>query len=156
MNARLRRHHRVATIALAVVMPPALALALAVRSGAPTAGALPRAFGVEAASGAERWSRDDLWTALPVRTRGFDGASPDAAPLVELMPLRDPLLPDLLVYWAAGAASDPLPAGAKLLGRLAGIEARRFALPGAGGRLYLYSLGHARLVDSAAQPVDAE
>lgn len=148
MIARLRRRHRIATIALAVLMPPALAIALASRSEVPI-GTLPRVLAVEATGGAARWSRDDLWSALPIRTRGFAGAG---GPLVELSPLRDPLLPDLLVYWAAAGAGDPLPDGARLLGRLAGTAPRRFALPAAGGRLYLYSLGHARLVDSAALP----
>ncbi len=146
--ARLRRRHRVATLALAVLMPPALAIALASRSAAPIQ-ALPPALADAAPSGAPRWSRDDLWSALPVRTRGFAG---DAGALVELAPLRDPMLPDLLVYWAAGGGSDRLPDGARLLGRLAGTDVRRFAVPAAGGRLYLYSLGHARLVDSAALP----
>lgn len=152
MNARLRRRHRVATIALALLMPPALALALAARSGSPLSGGLPQALAARVASGAPRWSRDDLWTVTPIRTQGFAGATSEAAPVIELTPLRDPMLPDLLVYWSAARASDRLPEGAQLLGRLAGTEARRFAAPAAGGRLYLYSLGHARLVDSATLP----
>lgn len=152
MNARLRRRHRVATIALAVLMPPALALALAVRGGSHPSDSLPRALVAVAATGAPRWSRDDLWTVTPIRTRRFAGATSEAGSVVELTPLRDPMLPDLLVYWSAAGASDRLPEGAQLLGRLAGTEARHFALPAAGGRLHLYSLGHARLVDSAALP----
>ena len=152
MNARLRRRHRIATIALAVLMPPALALALAARSGPPPRGGLPHALTAEVATGAPRWSRDDLWTVTPIRTRGFAGATSEAESVIELTPLRDPMLPDLLVYWSAAGASDRLPEGAQLLGRLAGTETRRFPAPAAGGRLHLYSLGHARLVDSAALP----
>lgn len=145
MIARLRRRHRVATIALAVLMPPALAVALIAREPMPGS-AVPVALAGDTTTGPPRWSRDDLFAALPIRVRGFAGE------LVELQPLRDPLLPDLLVYWSADGAVDALPAGAQLVGRLAGVEARRFALPAAGGRLHLYSLGHARLVDSAALP----
>ena len=148
MIARLRRRHRAATIALAVLMPPALAVALIERSEVPPS-AVPVALLADTTSGSPRWSRDDLFAAVPIRARGFAG---ERGALVELQPLRDPLLPDLLVYWSAGGAGDALPEGAQLLGRLAGVEARRFALPAAGGSLHLFSLGHARLVDSAALP----
>jgi hypothetical protein len=147
--ARLRRRHRIATVALAALMPPALAVALAVRSATPAIGAIPPVLAAGEAGGTPRWSRDDLGSAVPLRVRGFDAS-------IELAPLRDPLLPDLLVYWAADGTADRLPDGARLLGRLAATEARRFAVPAPGGRLYLYSLGHARLVDSAALPAAAE
>jgi hypothetical protein len=146
--ARLRRRHRIATIALAVLMPPALAVALIERAEVPPSAVAAGLVG-EPEGGTPLWSRDDLFTALPMHARGFAG---DRGALVELQPLRDPLLPDLLVYWSAGGARDALPEGAQLLGRLAGAEARRFALPAARGSLHLYSLGHARLVDSAALP----
>jgi hypothetical protein len=146
--ARLRRRHRVATIALAALMPPALAVALIERAEAPTS-AVPVALIGDVTIGSPRWSRDDLFAALSIRARGFAG---ERGAVVELQPLLDPLLPDLLVYWSADGAGDALPEGAQLLGRLAGVEARRFALPAPSGRLHLYSLGHARLVDSAALP----
>ena len=115
----------------------------------PRAGAIPSVLAVEAVSGPPRWTREDLWSALSIRTSAY---TRDGVVIVELAPLRDPLLPDLLVYWAPGGPGDRLPDGARLLGRLAGTATRRFALPAAGGRLHLYSLGHARLVDSAALP----
>jgi hypothetical protein len=132
---------------------------LASRSASPPSGAIPPPLIETHASGTPLWTRDDLWSALPVRTRGF--ASPDGVGmLVEVAPLRDPMLPDVLVYWAERGTPERLPDGAHLLGRLAGAAPRHFDVPAAAaaepGRLYLYSLGHARLVDSAALPSGGE
>lgn len=148
MIARLRRRHRVATLALAVLMPPSLAVAVLARSEATTS-SVPVALVGDRTADSPRWSRDDLFAEVPIRARRFAG---DRGAIIELQPLRDPLLPDLLVYWSSGGVGDALPEGARLLGRLAGMEARRFALPAPRGTLHLYSLGHARLVDGAALP----
>jgi hypothetical protein len=157
--ARLRRRHRIWTVALAVLLPPAFAGALASRSASPPSGAIPPPLIETPTNGTPLWTRDDLWSALPVRTRGF--AAPDGiGMLVEVAPLRDPMLPDVLVYWAERGTPERLPDGAHLLGRLAGAASRHFAVPAAAtaepGWLYLYSLGHARLVGSAALPSGGE
>lgn len=149
MNAALRRRHRQATLALALAVPPAFALALAARPVPPDA-TLPEALAVEPAVGAPLFDRDDRFAALPIRARVFEGEA--GARVLELAPRVDPQRPDVLVYWSdAGAPADRVPGSARLLGRLAGREVRRFALPpGAGaGRVLLWSLGHGALVDSA-------
>jgi hypothetical protein len=155
MTHRLRRRHRAFAIALAVLVPPAFAAALAARPAPPERGTLPPPLLALPASGAEQWAREDLWGPLAIRTRGFAPAE-GGGPVLELVPARDLLRPSLLVYWAATGAADALPPGAHLVGRLAGVEARRFALPAAAlgtpGRLYLYSLGHHELLGSAALP----
>jgi hypothetical protein len=76
----------------------------------------------------------------------------DRSTVLELAPHADLGQPDLLVYWSRDGALDRLPEHATLLGRLAGTEVRRFALPeGArAGRVHLFSLGHGALVGAAA------
>ena len=62
------------------------------------------------------------------------------------LPDRDPSLPDLLLYWSAGAPTgEDLPQGAHLLGALDGDAARTLAPPpDPGGHLVAYShrIGH--------------
>jgi hypothetical protein len=157
LNASLRRRHRVAWIVLALLVPPAFAAALAWRPALPPPSAIPAALRTEPGADALAWERDDLWPELPIRTRLLTGGS---GPVVELVPLRDPMKPDVLIYWAAEGTADRVPDGARLLGRLSGVEPRRLVLPPAAqeraGRLYLYSLGHGELVDTAALPPGLE
>jgi hypothetical protein len=156
--APLRRRHRRAIAALAVVFPPLFALALLARPEPAALEALPAALLAEPAAAYPLWERSDLWAALAIRTRLLAVQAGGLPAAVELAPERDPMRPDVLVYWAGeeearAAGERRLPAGAFLLGRLAGARARRFALPTAAatgpGRLYLYSLGHQALLDVA-------
>ena len=95
-----------------------------------------------------------LWGDLPIVTRVWGDGT---AAFVELEPTSALRRPDLLVYWTPSSqAVVDFPKGARMLGRLAGQEPRRFALPnpaGAGrGVLVLYSLGHQTQVGSASIP----
>lgn len=152
MIAPLRAAHRLAFVALALVVPPVFALALAARPLRSPAGVIPAALAPEPPVTTLRLERDDLWPGLAIRTRLFTGAG-DRDLVVEIAPLVDLARPDVLVYWAPGASSDRLPDGARWLGRLDGTTPRRFALPPAAstepGRLHLYSLGHAQWLGSA-------
>jgi hypothetical protein len=150
--APLRRAHRIATAALALVVPPAFALAIAARPELPPPTAIPPVLRDAAPTGVLVAEGDDLWPGLAIRTRLFAGAG-DAAQ-VELIPLVDLARPDVLVYWSRDTATDRLPEGAVWLGRLAGVAPRLFALPASarGGRLHLYSLGHAQWLGSALLP----
>jgi hypothetical protein len=150
--APLRRAHRIATIALALVVPPAFALAIASRPLLPPAAEIPATWAADPSTGALVFERDDLWQPLAIRTRLF--AAGAAGPIVEIAPLADLEQPDVLVYWSADPEADRVPEGAHWLGRLAGVSPRRFALPDEArarpGRLHLYSLGHAQWLGSAA------
>jgi len=150
--APLRRAHRVATIALALAVPPAFALAIASRPALPPAGGIPVAWASEAPASALVFERDDLWQPLAIRTRLF--ASDSDGTVVEIVPLADLEQPDVLVYWSADPSAARLPDGAHWLGRLSGTSPRRFVLPAAArtraGHLHLYSLGHAQWLGSAA------
>ncbi len=155
MIAPLRRAHRVATIALALAVPPAFALAIAARPALPPPGEIPAAWTADPAAGPLVFARDDLWQPLAIRTRLF--AAEAGGPVVEIAPLADLEQPDVLVYWSAEPDAERLPDGAHWLGRLAGASPRRFALPAEArarpGRLHLYSLGHAQWLGSAALEV---
>lgn len=90
------------------------------------------------------WSRDDAFGAWPARLALFaDGT-------LELRPRRPLDRPELLLYWIPGAfTGDELPDDARLLGRVTGTHAQRFASPANGGSLVVYSLGHGAIVASA-------
>jgi hypothetical protein len=146
--AALRRRHRVASIVLALAVPPGFALALAARPTLPPPGEVPAALLADLQVGALVAERADLWSPLAIRMRIY------ANGVIELAPLVDLEKPDVLVYWSPEAARDRLPDGARWLGRLAGTSPRRFALPpearGRAGFLHLYSLGHGQWLGSAA------
>jgi hypothetical protein len=61
-----------------------------------------------------------------------------------------PIVIGLVLAMVARKAKQP--EGTQQLKQLNSNEERRFTLPAASGSLHLYSLGHARLVDSAALP----
>jgi hypothetical protein len=73
--------------------------------------------------------------------------------VLELRPLEDWKRPDLLVYWSETEAEAPGPAST-LIGKLAGTQRRRFALPLAAsiapGWITVFSLGHQETVFHAA------
>jgi hypothetical protein len=123
----LRRSHRLATLGLALVLPPAVAVALAVR--APQ----PRTAGLEAA----------LREPVP---------EPGAQRVIELDPRGEPLVPDALVYWMPGAdSSESLAPDSVFLGTLSADVPRAFAVPGSdAGRVVVFSLAWQRVVRSVA------
>src|ERR1051326_4502049 len=142
MTRRLRQRHRAAVCALAILLPLAFAGGLAARRSVPV---LPSAPAGLENSGSRfdttAWSRTDLWPARKAVTalRRDSGGS-----LAVELTVPDLTGPDVLVYWAPAteAARARLPAGARLLGVLAG----RAPLPvpeglrGTSGYLLLYSL----------------
>ena len=94
---------------------------------------------------------DTKWSKLSIEAHVYADAS--GARWVELRPLTDPLVPDLLVYALDGEpAGEGPPSTALLLGTLAGTQPRRFRWPAGENRpeivIGLYSLAHQRWVDS--------
>ncbi len=153
MIAPLRRRHRWLIATLTVVVPVLFVVALTGRPAGPAIGTLPAEL-AETARGRVESEHDDLF-AHPIITRI---RATDAEWLVELQP-REPLAkPELLVYWTAEATSgdERLPAGAYLIGSLAGTRSRVYTMPeqtlGQAGRLLLYSLGHQEVVDAGDLP----
>jgi hypothetical protein len=152
----LRRAHRVGVAVLAVVLPVLFALALLAREARsgfpdPTSGA-GRAG--ELAAGA--WA-EEVWPGAGVRVKV--GSAPGATDLLVEISFDDPpRVPDLLAYWAPGVDRDTegVPPGATLLGAIRGAGPERFALPRRPGSergwLFLYDLGHARVVASGPLP----
>jgi hypothetical protein len=114
----LRRTHRAAVLALALVLPFAYAAALLARPGAPAMAVAPFKPAATASVGTDAFGR----LVLEVDARGA------------------PVVPDALVYWAPEPGGD----GAVLLGALPDDGVARFNLPYAArtrvGYAWLYSL----------------
>ena len=158
MNRSLRARHRWMTRSLAVGLPLLFLVAVFARQEAPQMPALPQAVDPSGTGqeqpGALRWESDAVLTHVPAGLRVYDAASSRFGGALEIAPLADPRRPDVLVYWSSRAeVEDRVPEDSHLLGRLAGVQPRRFLLPPAaanrGGSLYLYSLGHQELLDAA-------
>lgn len=159
MIHELRVAHFRTFAVLGIVLPAGILAAIVSRTEPPRVDALPeelaRAAGWDGAAGAPLWHREDLFGS-PRLAASLVRDDHGALALV-LQPLEEPRAPDLLVYWAGGAEpSGTLPADAVWLGVLAGTGARAFPLPEAAskaaGRIVLYSLAHATLVDEVALP----
>jgi hypothetical protein len=127
MIRSLRRRHRLATLGVALVLPPAVAVAFAVR--APQ----PRNAGLDAAL------REPVLEPGPQR-------------VIELDPRGEPLVPDALVYWMPGADSgESLAQDSVFLGTLSADAPRAFVVPGSdAGRVVVFSLAWQRVVRSVA------
>lgn len=127
MIRALRVRHRFAALSLAMVVPPAFALALASRAPEP--------------------KNPELVA---------EATAPDGARAIELDTRGAELVPDALVYWSPGASSvASLAPDSVFLGTLPADALRRFTAPGsAAGQVVVYSLAWQRVVRSI--PVPAE
>jgi hypothetical protein len=146
----LRKAHRGLAFVLAGLLPAGFALGIALRPEFP--GLAGEADPAVAVAGEPRAVEPLLAAGIPVRIAGPRMLAPDEEPLLVLTPTEPLEAPDVLVYWSPAGEADRLPPAARFLGRLGGVESRAFALPSsaAGGRVYLYSLGHGALLGSAA------
>lgn len=155
MIAPLRRRHRLTTTVLALAVPVLYGIALTGRPAEPTADALPPALAGASPAGELIHDYGALFAGQAVATR-LRGAGPDR--WIELEPRGPIARPEVLVYWTPETAgpADRLPQDAFLLGALAGLRPRTFAVPagalGRDGRLVLYSLGHQEVVATAQLP----
>lgn len=152
----LRTRHRVMVTALAVALPLLFVAGLLARTPPAEMEVLPEVLRpFSEAYPALLGEEPDLWGDVAIVTRLHADAVPASRLAVELRPEADLKTPDVLVYWHAGtvAAAGAIPDDAYLLGALAGVHARRFALPDTAlrvdGRLILYSLGHQQTIATA-------
>ncbi len=136
----LRAHHRAIFVLLALLLPPALALALASRRP-PAAGVLPDALAVRTDDAGIAWSDSVELADVGLRVRRARAA--DGRLHVELAG-AGPRRADVLVYVAPRAPVDgELPERARLIGPLGTTSPvpHTIELPlGATGWLVLYSL----------------
>ena len=145
MIRRLRTRHRRVTTALALVLPFAYSAAILAREPESTWELPPAASPVDPGlPTADRSWGGAPWGGLALEV--FFATGP-AGTVVQLTPLEPLRRADLLAYWTPAEATDGLPAGAILLGKL-GAEPRRFALPRDGGCLTLFDLAHGEVVAS--------
>jgi len=149
-----RRRHLAVFVALAVLVPVGIVTSVLERAPLPVVDSLPEELVRESAATTVpdrvTWLREGaLWDDLGVEVVRVP--NPDGVPLIAFRPTRDLHAPKVLVYWAPGAGPTPeVPAGAVLLGALAGTEAAVFPLPPAmrdvDGRFLVYSLGHQQVL----------
>jgi hypothetical protein len=146
----LRARHRGIATLLAVALPLSLVLAIRARQQVPTLARLPLGEHTDPDKGASiRSSALQIGELhLDVRTWADNRI---AAHVLEVTPREQPASPDVLVYWCDAAPAQQLDDRCVLLGALAGVQRRRFALPqqAVGGFLVLYSLAHQELLGSA-------
>jgi hypothetical protein len=128
-------------IAAALLLRPEIAISRAEIAGPDSASSRGEVF----------WSSAEVFADLPSDVRLLREGETLA---LEIDPRGELLAPDVLVYWAPGEdLKSELPESARLLGRLAGSQARRFTIaPPGPGSLYLYSLGHHELLARGALP----
>lgn len=153
----LRQRHRFIIITLAALLPLAFVFALRARKTAPLMRELPSALRHAAASFPRvLWEKENLWPTLKMSTRVCAEAFPPAQLALELHPHEDLNASDILVYWSPKSSGENLNE-AYLLGTLAGKHKRSWPLPQAAlqteGRIVLYSLGHQKVLASAALPL---
>lgn len=146
----LRSRHRWTFVVQGLVLPIGLGLALGSRASVPANSNSPQSGAANAAPSEPPAREVQLKTGLVELRLRLWNALADGTRVLELTPVHDLELPDVLVYWAESDATDELPKNGVLLGSLAGTQARRFVLTKLvhGGRLYLYSLAHQELVTS--------
>ena len=157
MTRTLRTRHRRAAVALGIVLPAGIAVALAARPAPPPAAALGiPALDAPASSASTLWEdhRSDGGLAIVARLARAD----DADVTLDLAVGSDVGQPDTLAYWsaAAGGRTD-LPADAILLGPVDFERIERFALPApardTAGTLLLYRIAQGSV--AAALPLPA-
>ena len=150
MIAQLRRRHRQAAVAMALIIPGVYTTALLARR----APAIETAFPTPAPPAVGR---------VVIAAQGAVSGIPVSATVdrsgVLLLTAATPLRqPDLLLYWTedARSLSDSLPPDAILLGQVGGERGEFFRLPMArnnrAGQLLFFSLGHGQTVGSIALP----
>jgi hypothetical protein len=135
-------------LALAALLPLAVAGALAARPTLPSAGGAPRPAASMAAHRQARVHGDGL--TLDALVPATTASAPRE---LELALRATAPYPELLVYWSDGrpAGEDALPDGSRLLGTIAADAGpRRYPLPpdagGASPAVLVYDLAHGRVV----------
>ena len=170
MIRNLRDRHRSIFSVLALALPVAFVAALFMRPAPPPAQPITISPADPISSFTQCiFAEGNLWPQLAITVRVFADAMPPAQLALELEPASALPVPEVLVYWKAGAAAGE--GGelrdAFLLGALAGEQPRRWSLPRQAtqgdGQLLLYSLAHQTLLGRAplklvhlAQKGDAE
>jgi hypothetical protein len=157
MIRSLRRRHRFAALGLALLLPPALVVALAARAPAPV---VARPLAPSLGERAPAIARDRVPLPAPAG-EGLAvavGRDPGGARVVEIDARGTAALPDALVYWSAVRVAESLPAESFFLGVLPDDGVRAYRLPAAAvsrpGFLVVFSVAWQKLL--LAQSLDPE
>jgi hypothetical protein len=148
----LRQRHRRMFSVLAVALPVALVLGIAARRPVPTSASLPGGISGEPRRfPASQWTRDDLFTKIPIHVALVRERIDSGQFAVELSAPRNFARPDLLVYWIVGSSTvpDAVPDNAVLLGSFTSSLPLPFSTSQSpsNGMLILYSLADHEVVD---------
>lgn len=148
MIRALRDRHRMIATALAVTLPIAY---MAILVGRPVGTSTPAP--AADSTGLEPTGPPFALLVEPrITGRLLAAAGDSAATAIQVVPSRDPGIPDLLVYWVRSAPADPpsLPRDARLLAALRGSRTQVLPLPEPGrppgGTIILYSQGWQRVM----------
>jgi hypothetical protein len=149
VNRPLRRWHLRLVLVLAPVSAVVLLAAIAARRTIPTNPALAARLPQPQPNARETDRRLVEQGGLVLELRRLEDSASRIS-LVELTPLAEPHVADLLVYWSAGPAGEALTPDAILLGPLAGRLPARYRLPPESARqtaeLILYSAAAGRVL----------
>ncbi len=162
MNALLRSRHWGMSLGLMLLVPPIALVALTSRPTVSTVEPLlpslsPGGSTLPGIGTVDTGSATLKFPSLPVQARLFeDRVSEDRGDPWLILEAMSPLVvPDPLVYWTTGDQSaqdgEGLPANATLLGAWDG-RSGAFRLPTAAGSVWLYSLGHQRVLGVLSVP----
>lgn len=162
MTRSHRRTHRAAVMALAVIVPAGVALALAARPKAPSGSSRIPAFDAHrdepfAADWQGAVHRDGLTVTVRVGSAPAASFARTSAPrTLEIEARATTGQPELLAYWSDATRQGDLPEGSILLGPVTMQATQRVALPAVAatqaGRLVLYSLAQGRVAASLDLP----
>jgi hypothetical protein len=145
---------------LAVTLPAAFALGVAIRAKVPTSHLPIPGVSDENRNQRALWTRTDLWEKLAIETRLLTFGSAPSQVAIQLIPTVQIVRPDVLVYWVAGEGKlqMSLPDDAFLLGSFDSTNPRSFPLPGVApkqtGSLVLYSLADQEII-AVSKPFSA-
>lgn len=156
----LRQRHRHVFAILVVVLPGVFAVGVAARKPVPAIDSLPAALSSKAvAFNAAIWSRDDLFSKIPIRTVLLRERANAGMFAVRLVVPATFAKPDLLVYWSAGSVegANKIPDDAILLGTFNASGALQLPTDrsSALGTLILYSLADGEIVD-VSKPISPQ
>lgn len=153
MISPYRLRHRRIFYVLVLVLPVLFTASILVRKPQPITETLPSALSPPLEHYAHVVKTyDNLWANYSIQTRILSASQPENGFAIELQPLDLIAEPSLLVYWST--EQEPrVEEGSHLLGAFTGTDSVLLPLPDSAiyhtGSIFLYSLGHQRIVDKA-------
>jgi hypothetical protein len=141
----LRTCHRNGFLALAVLLPAVLAVGLRGRRKPVLVPAQDSSAGFTVVS-----EETGHWRNYPISVRKISRGTTQSGMWLQLLPQKEIVVPDVLVYWSADPPAGALPANALLLGSFDASASYSVPSGGATGYLILYSAAERNVLDATA------